>query len=335
MNISVNLSNEIRASKDKKTLNKPFRTSKGPKKFSVYVKNEKGNIVKVNFGDPNMEIKRDDPGRRKNFRARHQCDTNPGPRWKARYWSCKMWESKKSVTDYTSKGGVDDVVHQWDGITLWEESDLLKVAPHLAQAQEITEEIETESEDVNEEAAEMAIAQLAYISDYSKDLLEKLRANPKMSEEIEPWVQSKITLMEDYLFAVYNYLVYSQESENENEKQVMEAGMRILNINASCKHYNSEGIIKEIKDLPNDMGKIVAYEVLNDGTKVHEMIEEYLEGKEMSFRNEWGNPKYNPDIWQMFLRFVDFWETHKPELIDQEIHLFSDTLKVAGTTDLV
>jgi hypothetical protein len=265
MNISVNFSNEIRAAKDKKTLNKPFRTSKGPKKFSVYVKNEKGNIVKVNFGDPNMEIKRDDPGRRKNFRARHQCDTNPGPRWKARYWSCKMWESKKSVTDYTSKGGIDDIVHQWDGITFWEEVDLLKLAPHLAQAQEITEEIETESEDVNEEAAEMAIAQLAYISDYSKDLLEKLRANPKMSEEIEPWVQSKITLMEDYLFAVYNYLVYSQESENENEKQVMEAGMRILNINASCKHYNSEGIVKEIKDLPNDMGKIVAYEVLNDG----------------------------------------------------------------------
>jgi hypothetical protein len=265
MNISVNFSNEIRAAKDKKTLNKPFRTSKGPKKFSVYVKNEKGNIVKVNFGDPNMEIKRDDPGRRKNFRARHQCDTNPGPRWKARYWSCKMWESKKSVTDYTSKGGIDDIVHQWDGITFWEEVDLLKLAPHLAQAQEITEEIETESEDVNKEAAEMAIAQLAYISDYSKDLLEKLRANPKMSEEIEPWVQSKITLMEDYLFAVYNYLVYSQESENENEKQVMEAGMRILNINASCKHYNSEGIVKEIKDLPNDMGKIVAYEVLNDG----------------------------------------------------------------------
>lgn len=265
MNISVNFSNEIRAAKDKKTLNKPFRTSKGPKKFSVYVKNEKGNIVKVNFGDPNMEIKRDDPARRKNFRARHQCDTNPGPRWKARYWSCKMWESKKSVTDYTSKGGIDDIVHQWDGITFWEEADLLKLAPHLAQAQEITEEIENESEDVNEEAAEMAMAQLAYIADYSKDLLNKLRANPSMSEEIEPWVQSKITLMEDYLFAVYNYLVYSQESENENEKQVMEAGMRILNINASCKHYNSEGIVKEIKDLPNDMGKIIAYEVLNDG----------------------------------------------------------------------
>jgi hypothetical protein len=263
MNISVNFSNEIRAAKDKKTLNKPFRTSKGPKKFSVYVKNEKGNIVKVNFGDPNMEIKRDDPARRKSFRARHQCDTNPGPRWKARYWSCKMWESKKSVTDYTSKGGVDDVVHQWDGITLWEESDLLKLAPHLAQAEEIAEEIETKSEDINEDASEMAIAQLAYISDYSKDLLDKLNANPKMSEAIEPWVQSKITLMEDYLFAVYNYLVYSQKAEED--KNVIEAGMRILNINASCKHYNSEGIIKEIKDLPDNMGKIIAYEVINDG----------------------------------------------------------------------
>ena len=265
MNVLVNLSTEIAAAKTKKVLNKPFRTPKGPKKFSVYVKNEKGNIVKVNFGDPNMEIKRDDPARRKSFRARHKCDTNPGPRWKAKYWSCKFWETKKGVSDYLTKGSIHDVVHQWDGITLWEESDLLKLAPHLAQAQEITEEIETESEDVNEEAAEMAIAQLAYISDYSKDLLEKLRSNPKMSEEIEPWVQSKITLMEDYLFAVYNYLVYSQESENKNEKQVMEAGMRILNINASCKHYNSEGIVKEIKDLPNDMGKIVAYEVLNDG----------------------------------------------------------------------
>ena len=71
-------------------LGKPFRTPDGPKKFSVYVKNDKGNVVKVNFGDPNMEIKKDDPKRRKSFRARHKCDT-PGPRWKARYWSCRKW----------------------------------------------------------------------------------------------------------------------------------------------------------------------------------------------------------------------------------------------------
>jgi len=74
------------------TLNKPFRTADGPKKFSVYVNNEKGNVVKVNFGDPDMEIKRDDPDRRANYRARHNCD-DPGPKWKANYWSCKNWAS--------------------------------------------------------------------------------------------------------------------------------------------------------------------------------------------------------------------------------------------------
>lgn len=74
----------------KVTLNKPFRTPKGPKKFAVYTKNGSGNVVIVRFGDPNMEIKRDDPARRKSFRARHKCKT-PGPKWKARYWSCKKW----------------------------------------------------------------------------------------------------------------------------------------------------------------------------------------------------------------------------------------------------
>ena len=71
-------------------LNKPFRTPDGPKKFSVYVTNDRNNVVKVNFGDPNMKIKKHIPERRKSFRARHNCD-NPGPKWKARYWSCKAW----------------------------------------------------------------------------------------------------------------------------------------------------------------------------------------------------------------------------------------------------
>lgn len=83
-------------------LGKPFRTPGGPKKFAVRVKNEKGNIVTVRFGDPNMEIKRDDPGRRKNFRARHNC-ANPGPRTKARYWSCRMWEGGRSVSQITKE----------------------------------------------------------------------------------------------------------------------------------------------------------------------------------------------------------------------------------------
>ena len=69
-------------------LGKPTRGD--VKKFKVYVKNDKGNVVKVNFGDPNMRIKKYIPARRRSFRARHHCES-PGPRWKARYWSCRKW----------------------------------------------------------------------------------------------------------------------------------------------------------------------------------------------------------------------------------------------------
>jgi hypothetical protein len=80
-------------------LDNPFRLPKGSdKKFGVYVKNKKGNVVKVEFGDPNMEIKRDDPERLKNFRARHNCDQKKD-KTKAGYWSCKFWEKGKSVSD--------------------------------------------------------------------------------------------------------------------------------------------------------------------------------------------------------------------------------------------
>ena len=99
--VSGYLQSQHKTASDKnkgKKLNKPFRTPGGPKKFSVYVKNDKGNIIKVNFGDPGLSIKRDNPARRKNFRARHNCD-NPGPKTKARYWSCRNWEAGRSVSD--------------------------------------------------------------------------------------------------------------------------------------------------------------------------------------------------------------------------------------------
>lgn len=99
----------------KVNLNKPFRTPNGPKKFAVYVKNEKGNVVLVRFGDPKMEIKRDDPARRKNFRARHNCD-NSGPKWKARYWSCQTWRSDKSVKEVA---GTEDI--DWENIPTQQE----------------------------------------------------------------------------------------------------------------------------------------------------------------------------------------------------------------------
>lgn len=77
-------------------LGKPFRTPGGPKKFSVYVKNKSGNVVKVNFGDPNLRIKNANKARAKSFRARHKCDqkkdrTTPG------YWSCNIARYKQAL----------------------------------------------------------------------------------------------------------------------------------------------------------------------------------------------------------------------------------------------
>ena len=80
----------------KVALNKPMRGD--VKKFKVYVKDPKsGNVKKVNFGHggtsakrPTMRIRKSNPARRRSFRARHNCD-NPGPKTKARYWSCRKW----------------------------------------------------------------------------------------------------------------------------------------------------------------------------------------------------------------------------------------------------
>jgi hypothetical protein len=110
--MEINFSKNIAAlKKGKAPLNKPFRLPSGSKKkFGVYVKNDKGNIVKVTFGDPNMSIKRDNPERRKAYRSRHGCD-NPGPKYKANYWSCKMW-SAKPVSKITGSCGCDSVKNE-------------------------------------------------------------------------------------------------------------------------------------------------------------------------------------------------------------------------------
>ena len=89
---SVSEDTSVAEENEGKKLNKPFLTPGGPKKRAVYVKNEKGNTIKVSFGDPNLSIKRDNPERKKSFRARHNCD-NPGPKTSARYWSCRYWSN--------------------------------------------------------------------------------------------------------------------------------------------------------------------------------------------------------------------------------------------------
>lgn len=93
---SVEILNESEYQGRKVELNKPFRTSGEKKKFAVYVKNAQGNVVVVRFGDPNMEIKRDDPDRRRSFRARHKCDT-ANDKTTPRYWSCHQWRASAKV----------------------------------------------------------------------------------------------------------------------------------------------------------------------------------------------------------------------------------------------
>ena len=130
---------------EKKNLNKPFRLKDGKKKFGVYVKNPKtGNTIMVKFGDPNMEIKRDNPDRRRSFRARHKCDTAKD-KTTPRYWSCKFW-SKKPVSSMASAEAVEwddeEVLSEWswddDGFSEYEE--IIIDFPNFKLVEEIVEE---------------------------------------------------------------------------------------------------------------------------------------------------------------------------------------------------
>ena len=132
---------------EKKTLNKPFRLKGGKKKYGVYVKNPKtGNVIMVKFGDPNMEIKRDDPARRRSFRARHKCDTAKD-KTTPRYWSCKFWSKKpvsKMVSNEVLAWDEEEVYSEWawDDEGFADHQDLLNAFPFLESIQEVVEEEE-------------------------------------------------------------------------------------------------------------------------------------------------------------------------------------------------
>jgi len=280
--MNLDLTNHILAAKEGKTLNKPFRTPKGPKKFSVYVKNEKGNVVKVNFGDPSMEIKRDDPNRRKSFRARHNCE-NPGPKTKARYWSCKMWERGKSVTDYT-KGS-----EEWDGVTLTDHDVLLTLNPSLAFVEEeVTEDGDCEcggcgcggsdaslwenirkkrerikngsgekmrkkgdkgaptSEQVEKaKASDDEIEMIAAQLAKSVDQLQELQEMmSRMAEDtdFEGWVQAKFTKIADYVNSLHTYLKYG----NENGPSEREGEESMATYDLTDEEYNEVMSIEDV-----------------------------------------------------------------------------------------
>ena len=89
-----------------------------------------------------------------------------------------------------------------------------------------------------------------------------------------------------------------------------------------------------LKDVGHN-SEIIANKAAGEGTQVHQAVDAFLNGEEITWIDEFGNAKYNLDVWRMILKFADFWNTHKPELIATEYHLFSDEHKYAGTADLV
>jgi hypothetical protein len=318
--MEIDLTNNITAAKKGKApLNKPFRLPSGSKKkFGVYVKNDKGNIVKVTFGDPNMSIKRDNPERRKAYRARHGCD-NPGPKWKANYWSCKMWSAKPvskitaSEEEITLEAEVQGKnkglwyniqqkkkrmgknyrpakpgspnrpskeafekaqgeEYEWDGETEFDQVELLKVDPSLAQAPEMPETPEEELQEYKDDFYGMIVGSITSIQANAQNILNKLN-EPMVKENLtEPFLQQMAALAEDYMITIHNYVMFNKENEEPEDMEESEAstmfkiGDKVRNVNANCKHYGSEGIVKEIRDLPENMGYAVVYECTNDGS---------------------------------------------------------------------
>lgn len=316
--MTINFTDQIRAAKEAKTLNKPFRTPGGPKKFSVYTKNEKGNVVKVNFGDPNMKIKRSDPARRKSFRARHGCDKAPGPKWKAKYWSCQQWRAgapvqgsentivsleaeagkglwyniqkkkermgknykaaKPGDKDYPKQDALKKAqAEEWDGQTFWDQTELLKICPELSKAEEV--EMESEEQEFEEYKSDflgMSIGSLRSIQNNVNAILANLENENTKENLTESWLQGKIAVTEDYMIMIHNYVMFNQEDdysnasedgemEDEEDEDEYENGSMVRNINPSCDHYGSEGVVESVEQLPNRMGKVVKYKVTNDG----------------------------------------------------------------------
>ena len=303
----------VAAKKGKAPLNKPFRLPSGSKKkFGVYVKNDKGNIVKVTFGDPNMSIKRDNPERRKAYRARHGC-SNPGPKWKANYWSCKMWSAKpvSKITGSEEEINLEAEVqgknkglwhniqqkkkrmgknyrpakpgspnrpskeafekaqgeeYEWDGQTEFDQAELLKLDPSLAQVEEMPETPEEELQEYKDDFYGMIVGSINSIYQHSKNVIEKLN-DPMVKENLtEPFLQQMAILAEDYMITIHNYVMFNKENEESSASMMFKVGDKVKNVNAECKHYGSEGIVKEIRNLPQDMGYAVVYECTNDGS---------------------------------------------------------------------
>ena len=198
-------------------LGKPMRGD--VRKFKVFVKDPKtGNVKKVNFGDPNMEIKRDDPARRKNFRARHGCGTGrASDRTKAAYWSCRMWSTKP----------VSKIVKELD---FHQMTPAERTALRIKQNREIEDKAEKETQNVKDYWRSMQSQVTSCIIDFNIQLSNYIHRNfPQES------VYAK--LENGYLYIAKPELVASNSHQDLKElgyRQVTDRGVKnsaLLQIN--------------------------------------------------------------------------------------------------------
>ncbi len=229
--------------KDKKVkLNKPFRTPKGPKKFSVYVKNDKGNIVKVNFGDPNMEIKRDDPKRREAFRSRHNCD-NPGPKWKAKYWSCKFW-STQNVNKIVSKTSENIM-----------EKEVAELQAQLAKANQLITELKASQVDKASAEVQTLSNQVAALKALAEESKTKM-------DETEKECAEKMDKME-------------KDCAEKMDKMEKDCASKVEELEASVASLKAEKVMAERKS------KLIAANVTED--KIENVLKTFASASDEMF----------------------------------------------------
>jgi hypothetical protein len=182
---------------------------------------------------------------------------------------------KAQASDYLNEE------YEWDGETEFDQSELLKMDQTLAQVEEV-EDVEDEFEDYKEDFYGMIVGSINSIQQHAKNILDKLE-DPMVKENLtEPFLQQMAILAEDYMITIHNYVMFNKENEEPEEMEESEAstifkvGDKVRNINGSCKHYGSEGVVKEILDLGirvegqsrgllEDIGYAIVYECTNEG----------------------------------------------------------------------
>jgi hypothetical protein len=171
---------------------------------------------------------------------------------------------KAQAEDYSNEQ------YEWDGETEFNQNELMSAELNNVEEVETPEE---ELQDYKEDFYGMIVGSITSIQVHAQNILNKLN-DPMVKENLtEPFLQQMATLAEDYMITIHNYVMFNKEDQSI-ASTMFQVGDKVRNINAMCKHYGSEGSVKEIRELPQDMGYGVVYECSNNGPtwKVGDML---------------------------------------------------------------